>query len=181
MIRALLAALLLTFLAAAHGQGAADWAKVISEQLVYPREARYTLPATLPSDTGDAARNAQWKAVAERLAKANILRLRPAGERLVLEPAEQSVDVVVPSMNLRYETTALNVVLGRWEVEAAKAATAGGTTHVTGRRRLTARTRAYAPVVEALGPREAAAYGDRDAAWEITGSGASAEVVEKSR
>jgi hypothetical protein len=166
---------------AAHAQSLAELKKIISDELLYPRDARYTLNAALPSDGVDKVKNAEWLSVADRLGKARLIRITQASGKTLVDGLEQSLDVVVPSMNLRYETTALNIVLGRWDIEVAKAAPAGDTTVVQGRRRLIQRTRAYGVVVESLPAAEAAKYSDQDIVWEVSRRGASYQVVEKSR
>lgn len=165
---------------AGNAQSLPELHRVISEQLLYPREARYTIPASLPSNKADAAKNAEWMAVAERLSKAGLIRSRQVSSgKIVLDSMEQSLDVAIPSTNLRYETTALNLVLGRWEIDVQAAARAADATVVQGRRRLAARTRIHGLVVDALPAKAAAGYSDREAVWEITGHGASLQVAEK--
>lgn len=153
--------------------------KIISDQLLYPRDARYTIPSTLPSDTAGQAKNAEWLIAAQHLSKAGLVRLSIVPEKTILDGTEQSLDVVVPSMNLRYETTALNVVLGRWEIEVLRVANAGDVKTVYGKRRVIKHSRAYDPVVGSIPPKEAAKYMDQDVIWEISKNGASFNVVEK--
>lgn len=162
---------------AAHGLP--ELRAIIAEQLVYPRDARYTIAASLPAANVDAATNAQWSAIAERLREAGFVRLTRTPGRTVVEPLEQSLDVVVPSTNLRYEITALNIVLGRWEIDAAKAAKAGDVTVVHGRKRLAKRTRGYDIVVKSIALQAAGEYSDRNARWEISGQGTGLRVEEK--
>lgn len=163
----------------ANAQTLPELKKVISDQLLYPRECRYTLPAVLPSEDADGERNSEWIAVSGKLAKSGLVRVSHAGRKTLLDGVEQSLDIVVPSMNLRYETTALNVILGRWEVDVHRTTKVGEVILVEGKRRVSKRTRAYEVVVPTLSTREAAKYSDRDVVWEISAVGASWKVIEK--
>lgn len=172
---------LLVHISPTNAQTLPELRNIISDQLLYPRDARYTIPATLPVKSVDTAKNSEWLTVAEQLSKAGLIRSRQASGQTLLGGMEQSIDVVVPSTNLRYETTALNIVLGRWDIEVLKVITAGNVRLVHGKRRLTKRTRAYDFVVSAIPERVAAEYSDHDAVWEISGHGASLTVKEKPR
>lgn len=178
LIRAAFFALLLAG-GASNAQTFPELKKLISDQLLYPRECRYTLQATLPSDKADRAKNAEWLMVAEQLHKAGLVRASHVSGKISLDGTEQSLDVIVPSMNLRYETTALNIVLGRWEIDVLKAVKVGMVTVVHGKRRVAKRTRAYGVIIPVLPANEAAKYSDQDVVWEISGTGASPEIVEK--
>lgn len=153
--------------------------KIISDQLLYPREARYTIQSMLPSDTFDKAKNSELLSVAQKLEKIGLIRLSNVSGKTMLDGTEQSLDVVVPSMNFRYETTALNVVLGRWDIEVVKAANVNGIIVVYGKRRLTKRSRAYDLIVGSISSKEAMKYADHDALWEISRNGSSFDVVER--
>lgn len=169
----------LAFSGSSYAETFTELKKIISDQLLYPRDARYTIPSTLPSETVGQAKNAEWLAVAQHLSKADLVRLSIIDGKTILDGTEQSLDVVVPSMNLRYETTALNVVLGRWDVEMVRVTNAGDVKTVYGKRRVTKRSRAYDPIVGSIPPQEAAKYMDQDMVWEISRNGASFNVVEK--
>ena len=153
--------------------------KIISDQLLYPREARYIMQSILPSDTFDKAKNSEWLSVAHQLGKIGLIRLSNVSGKTILDGTEQSLDVVVPSMNFRYETTALNVVLGRWDIEVVKAANVNGVVVVYGKRRLTKRSRAHDLIVGSIPSKEAMKYADQDMLWEISRNGSSFNVVEK--
>lgn len=153
--------------------------KIISDQLLYPRDARYTIQAALPSNTVDQAQNSEWLAVARQLSKAGLIRLTNASGKTFLDGTEKSLDVVIPSMNLRYETTALNVILGRWDIDVVKVISRQGVTVVYGMRRVIKRSRAYDLVLDSLPPKEAAKYIEQQMIWEISRHGTSFDVVEK--
>lgn len=179
LIKTVVLASWLALSGSAYAETFTELKKIISDQLLYPRDARYTIPSTLPSDTAGQAKNAEWLIVAQHLSKAGLIRLSIVPEKTILDGTEQSLDVVVPSMNLRYETTALNVVLGRWDIEVLRVANAGDAKTVYGKRRVIKRSRAYDSVVGSIPPKEAAKYMDQDMVWEISRNGASFNVVEK--
>jgi len=153
--------------------------RIISDNLLYPREVRYSMDSVLPSDKVDQVKNSEWLSVARRLGEAGLIRVTNVSRDTLLSGTEQSLDVVVPSMNLRYETTALNIVLGRWDIDIAKITTVNGVKVVYGKRRVINRSRAYNLVISSIPPKEAAKYTDQDVVWEITKNGTSFEVVEK--
>jgi hypothetical protein len=159
----------------------AQLAALIRAQLVYPRQARYVLPPRLPVETSTPAQNAEWLRVAQALSARGILKTSVAAGKTILEPAERSTDAIVPSVSLRYETTALNVVLGYWDVEVRDARRDGEVTTVQGTRHMVRRTRAYDLVLATLDSRHAADFFDRDVAWEISVAGAAVSVRETRR
>jgi hypothetical protein len=180
---ALILACALALPAGAHAQASTvdEARRIVADQLLYPRQARYTVPSPLPSQGADAAANAQWTAVAKALAQAGLARVTPTANGTKLDGTEAALDVVVPSVNLRYETTALNVVLGRWDVEVTRIESRNGEVRAYGHRRLLSPTRAYAVVKDALPAAEAARLGDREATWRIVPKGGAVDVVEELR
>jgi len=153
--------------------------ELIAEQLLYPRESRYSLRATLPSDLVNFSKNEEFVAVAKRLYKAGLISINKTSGRKVLRGTEQSLDIIIPSMNLRYETTALNVVLGIWDIEVKKVQKIGGITIVNGSRRLIKPTRAYNEVVPILPEKLVKHYTKEDMIWEINREGPSITVDER--
>ncbi len=162
-----------------YAQTLTEIKKIISDELLYPRDVRYTMDSVLPSDRVDHEKNSEWLAVAKRLGEAGLIRLSNAPGNTLLSGTEQSLDVVVPSMNLRYETTALNIVLGRWDIDIIKITNVNEVKVVYGKRRVINRSRAYNLVISSILPREAAKYTDKDVVWKIIKNGTSFEVVEK--
>ena len=179
IIKGMLLLVLLGMGSNCYAQTIPEIKKIVSDNLLYPRDVRYTLDAVLPSDKVDRVKNAEWLSVARRLGEAGLIQVTNASGDTLLNGTEQSLDVVVPSMNLRYETTALNIVLGRWDIDIATITNVNGVKVVYGKRRVINRSRAYSLVISSIPPKEAAKYTDQDVVWEITKKGTSYEVVEK--
>jgi hypothetical protein len=155
-----------------------EWRTLVGEELVYPRQARYTFPSRLPSEGASAEQNAQWLKVAQALAAAGLLEARGMSGRTLFEPSERAAGLVVPSVNMRYDTTALNVVIGQWDIEVREARREADVTSLTGRRFLTRPTRARDAVVQALGS-NAEETRDREVRWEVLHRGKSLTISEK--
>jgi hypothetical protein len=154
---------------------AAQIRAIVADRLMYPRQARLTLPSPLPPDAKDAV------TVTDQLRKAGLVRTKMEDGRTLLEAADNTSDVIVPATNLRYEITALNVVLGRWDISVNHVTRTGDVVVAVGRRTLVQRTRAYELVTAVLPPSEARKYADRDATWRITGEGSSLSIAEELR
>lgn len=128
--------------------------RLIREELVYPMEARYRLPATLPSLNETEAKNQEFLRIAQTLQSQGFVVLSRSSSGSILRAKENTSDIVSPHYNLKYELLDLNLILGGWDIQVDRVVEKEGVITATGKRILVDPTRIFKPVSQVLSAME---------------------------
>ncbi|MBF0555753.1 MAG: hypothetical protein HQK96_14585 [Nitrospirae bacterium] len=151
---------------------------IIKEELIYPRECRYIIPAVIPSKEHDVRKNEEFLTVAKKLESMGIVKLTQNNGINRIVPDENNYDVVQQNVNMNYELVSVNLVMGTWDIIVTEVKTAASKTIAIGQKFLKT-TRLYKPVTSVLDDEQRKLYSDTPMEWEISMEKGSPEVKEK--
>ncbi|MBF0521274.1 MAG: hypothetical protein HQK92_16300 [Nitrospirae bacterium] len=153
--------------------------KIISEELVYPRECKYLLPAVLPATNKNAAENEEYERVSKVLEKMDVIKLVPFGKSTKIVPAKNTYDILKQNVDMSYELISINIVLGTWDVELKQQHKDSEGITVKGFREIKNKTKLYKPVTEVLSKNNVRLYIPAEVQWRITNKNKEYKVSER--
>ncbi|MBF0466997.1 MAG: hypothetical protein HQK94_18175 [Nitrospirae bacterium] len=160
-------------------QNIRETANIIKEELIYPREVKYMLPAVIPSKAHDVRKNEEFTTVAKKLESMGVIKLKQEDGITKLVPDENNYDIIQPNVNVNYELVSVNIVLGTWDIVVTEVKTVASKTIAIGQKFIK-RTRLYEPVMGIFDDNQRKLYSDTPMEWEIVMEKGSPEVKEKS-
>ncbi|MBF0556632.1 MAG: hypothetical protein HQK96_19105 [Nitrospirae bacterium] len=154
-------------------------ANIIKEEMVYPRECRYILPAVIPSKAHDVRKNEEFLTVAKKLEIMGIVKLTQKDGITKIVPDENNYDIIQPNFNANYEVLSIDLILGTWGIAVTEVKTIMSKTIAVGQKSLIKRTRLYEPIMGVLDDEQKKLYSATPMEWEIVMENGDNKVKEK--
>jgi len=152
--------------------------KIISDEMYYPRECRYVVPANLPDNAYSEEKNRVFLEIAKFLEKNKIVMLKMKDSKTVIIPNDNIYDVVQLNVNTRYELISISIILGVWNIEVTDEKRVGSMVMVEGARLMSNKSPLYEFFIKMLPVDEKRDYVPAKMRWEISKKKDKESVVE---
>lgn len=145
----------------------AKYRYIIQQELMYPRPCRLLLPPQV-GKVKEGADRYIWNLV-KLLAKHGILVVQQGkDENIDIYPGPNTSDVVQAHVNLSYDITNINLILGKYKITVENVEEKDGLFYVHGYRHVKGKTRIFREVIEGLPQEMIKAYTKLPMTWKIT-------------
>ena len=143
-----------------------EYRYIIQQELMYPRPCRLLLPFQISK--AEKGSNRYVLDLVNSLTKNNIVVIKQDKQKNIsIYPGPNTSDVIQAHVNLAYDITNINLILGIYKIKVEDVEEKDGLLYVHGYRHVKGKTRIFHQVLEALPQVMAKAYTTKPMTWKI--------------
>lgn len=154
---------------------------VIKNEMIYPKECRYYLPAVLPVKGVSQEKNQEFRRVLEVIEDLKLVDTRTiTNGSITIRPKDNNYDIIQSHTSITYELLGINIIIGIWDIELYNIKEDSDKTVAFGKKFIKKEGKLYSQIINVVSDdNDIIRYQKGKFKWTITKKGESVEVIEE--